>query len=68
MERKLKIVSVGEEKVASDNRAYYALEVIDAANPFAPSKKRNIFQQFDSEGNAVGEFQMVSKQRKWLVQ
>lgn len=53
MEKLLKIVAIGEERVAKDGRKFYSLEVQDVANAFAPSKTRNMWQQFDSQGEPV---------------
>ena len=66
MEKSLKIIAVGEERTAKDGRKYYSLTVQDVANAFAPAKSRNMWQQFNSQGEPVWKIPTQAEATKMI--
>jgi len=42
----VKLIGIGEVKLAKDGRSFYTAEFQDASNPFAGTVRRNFWQQF----------------------
>lgn len=64
----LKLIGISAPVAAKDGRLYYTAEFGDPENPFAQSRKRNFFQQFNSTNPEIKEWRGAdpSVVKQWI--